>query len=974
MIEGKRIMSQSIPRNKQKKAYSIMEVPHENFVSHADLFHSAAEYLWTTDLFSEGLILYDQHGVMVQMNACATAWFASLEDSGKQPFEQQLTHLAPTDMHGTPLDISDLPPFQLLRENIPTASESCEVIFHLPDGHTLPLNINGTRLYDQQHQVCGVILVLHDLTERIAQEQTSQLEAILEAMPDALIVYDCQGYPIRVNKAGRQLKERLGLADQVHSPIHELARQLKIYNERGNIMQSEALPDARILQGETLTLEQPIDLMLHDAQGQAFFLNVLGVPLYDVQRQISGGILLGRDITERKRAEQTLQEQTRRQQEAERQARAQATQLEAILEAVPDTLLVYDREGRVTHTNKAGKRHLDRLQAVKIASASIDERSRELILYTAQGEFVPPEEWPIAKILRGETISTDNALDLMMTDSQNQKFFLSISGGPLLDEHGDCCGGVFIGHDITEHIQTEHRLQEQAQRLQTQADLINLAKDAIFVCDTQHRIISWNQGAEHLYGWSADEACGQMAPALLQTVFPIPLNVLMVQLYNDNRWEGHLIHTRKDGTQVIVESRWAIVRDKQGRPTALLKINRDITERLHLEQLQQQLHAETEARRNLLQTILDFLPTSVSLLRGPDACLILTNQATTALFGTPWLEGQSMQTALQEHHLQPIPGDGRDPQVALQEALAGKAIDQLQGILNTTNRGDIPILINAVPFDLRQLYPTSGDTSSSNNQKSRDENRALLVVVQDIRIVKEAEQLKDEFISLAAHELRTPLTILGTYMQLLQKRLHKTSTVTEQTWETLTLIEQARKQLLAQAEQMLDITRMQAGRLKIVTHPVELVEAVREVIARLQITTTIHQISLEHIPEQLMVLADRGRLEQILTNLLSNAIKYSPNGGKVDVAIWEEPNAEEARLQIHDEGVGIPAHQQAHLFERFVRGENVQQIGGNGLGLYLSRMLIELQGGRIWFESQEGAGSTFFLAFPLLTHDQQHKS
>jgi signal transduction histidine kinase len=81
-----------------------------------------------------------------------------------------------------------------------------------------------------------------------------------------------------------------------------------------------------------------------------------------------------------------------------------------------------------------------------------------------------------------------------------------------------------------------------------------------------------------------------------------------------------------------------------------------------------------------------------------------------------------------------------------------------------------------------------------------------------------------------------------------------------------------------------------------------------------------------------------------------------------------------ATTDLFSEGLGIPAHQQVHLFERFVRGENVQQIGGNGLGLYLSRMLIELQGGRIWFESQEGAGSTFFLAFPLPAHAQQHKS
>ncbi len=147
--------------------------------------------------------------------------------------------------------------------------------------------------------------------------------------------------------------------------------------------------------------------------------------------------------------------------------------------------------------------------------------------------------------------------------------------------------------------------------------------------------------------------------------------------------------------------------------------------------------------------------------------------------------------------------------------------------------------------------------------------------------------------------------------------------------------------------------------------PVDLVALSRRVIKRLQRTTQRHRLFLHTSQDQLILALDAGRMEQVLTNLLSNAIKYSPQGGPVEVSVWAEGEAGEVVLSVRDEGIGIPAQQQATIFGRFVRATNARTIAGTGLGLYLCRSLVELHGGRLWFASIEGRGSTFFLALPI---------
>jgi signal transduction histidine kinase len=240
------------------------------------------------------------------------------------------------------------------------------------------------------------------------------------------------------------------------------------------------------------------------------------------------------------------------------------------------------------------------------------------------------------------------------------------------------------------------------------------------------------------------------------------------------------------------------------------------------------------------------------------------------------------------------------------------------------------------------------------------------MVLQDMTALKEAERLKDDFIGIAAHELRNPMAALRGYAQMLVRQT-SAGTSDDLRAEAVEAIDQATLRLVELTDDLLDVTRLQGGRLALHTEPTDLAALARRVAKRLQITTELHRIVVDADPDFVVAAIDPQRTEQVLTNLLNNAIKYSPDGGEVQVCAREDAAAGTAEVEVRDQGIGIPGEQQARIFGRFARADNARDRGitGTGLGLFLSRELVERQGGRIWFESSEGHGTTFFVSLPL---------
>ena len=160
------------------------------------------------------------------------------------------------------------------------------------------------------------------------------------------------------------------------------------------------------------------------------------------------------------------------------------------------------------------------------------------------------------------------------------------------------------------------------------------------------------------------------------------------------------------------------------------------------------------------------------------------------------------------------------------------------------------------------------------------------------------------------------------------------------------------------------MARLEAGQIQLEIEPVDLAHLARRLTEQVQVTAPAYTFELE-TPAELMVMADRSRLEQAVTNLLTNAVKYSPAAQDIQVTVHAADG--EGQITIRDHGIGIPKQDQARIFGRFARATNVlhQGIKGTGLGLHLTKELIDRQGGRIWFTSEVGVGTTFHIALLL---------
>ncbi len=165
------------------------------------------------------------------------------------------------------------------------------------------------------------------------------------------------------------------------------------------------------------------------------------------------------------------------------------------------------------------------------------------------------------------------------------------------------------------------------------------------------------------------------------------------------------------------------------------------------------------------------------------------------------------------------------------------------------------------------------------------------------------------------------------------------------------------------------MTRLQTGRLLLQRIPINVISLAQRVATLMQRTTSRHQIAVSTMQDELLADIDPGRIEQVLINLVGNAIKYSPQGGPITIALHEETATQVIEISVQDQGIGIPQHQQAQIFGRFMRADNAQAwgISGTGLGLYICRELVVRHEGHLWFESEEGTGSTFFLTLPAIT-------
>ena len=233
-----------------------------------------------------------------------------------------------------------------------------------------------------------------------------------------------------------------------------------------------------------------------------------------------------------------------------------------------------------------------------------------------------------------------------------------------------------------------------------------------------------------------------------------------------------------------------------------------------------------------------------------------------------------------------------------------------------------------------------------------------LSAVRDISERRHLERLQRDFLAMVTHDIRTPLTSIKGWLQLLQRREYLRERDRTTVRRTLDQVETISHLI----NDLADLVRMEAGQLHLNLEPVDLVPLVREQVDMVQEQTKTHRLRLEARDGPIEGAWDRQRIAQVFQNLLTNAVKYSPRGGDVNIRV--DASEEMARVQVTDRGIGISPEHLPLLFERFYR-EGVTGAGGLGLGLHITRMLVEAHGGMVTAESDQGAGSTFTVTLPL---------
>jgi len=241
------------------------------------------------------------------------------------------------------------------------------------------------------------------------------------------------------------------------------------------------------------------------------------------------------------------------------------------------------------------------------------------------------------------------------------------------------------------------------------------------------------------------------------------------------------------------------------------------------------------------------------------------------------------------------------------------------------------------------------------------ESRALIDEAARVQAREEAARLKDDFLSAAAHDLKTPLTTLVARAQLLERRALRSPDAPADLTSIRAVIAEARR-LKTFVLELLDATRAERGQLVGKREAVDVRTLIEEVVQRRE--TTSHHITVS-LDEPVVGVYDRNRISQLLENLVENAIKYSRDNQTVAIKAWQADDA--ACITVTDHGIGIPAQDVPHIFDRFYRGTNVddRSFAGLGLGLYICRGIVEQHGGRIWATSRLGEGTTMHITLPL---------
>ena len=602
-------------------------------------------------------------------------------------------------------------------------------------------------------------------------------------------------------------------------------------------------------------------------------------------------------------------------------------------------------------------------------------------------ETLHPDDREMAEdaVQHAATSGTDLDIEFRILWPDQSTHWMAARGRVYFDHEGKPLRLVGINMDVTE----QRASDEAAMRL---AAIVETSDDAIISSSLDGTFVSWNSGAERLYGYTAAEAIGQSAALIVP---PDRATEVAQELGRVRRGDPidhyETVRLRKDGQRVDVSVSMSPLRDRAGSLVGYSSIDRDVSQRRRTEESQRFLIEASE----VLASSLDHETTlrAVAQLAVPrlaDWCIVhlVTDDQSVEQLAIAHADPTRTEWARQLRRHFPYDPTARHGVPAVlrtgQPEIYADITDQQLGAVA---RSDEQLaILRSIGLRSAMILPmvargrSIGAISLLAAESDRRYGPADLALalqlahlaaaaVDNARLyhqAQEAVRARDQFLSIAAHELRTPIAGVKGYAQMLV-RAHQRNRLDEaQLAYGLRTINTATDRLAALTNDLLDVSRIRLGELPLRRQRVDLANLCQTVIDRYQEQRAggRHRFRLD-ADGPCPASVDVDRIEQVLTNLIDNAINYSPDGGDVRLSLRGEDDG--ILLQVRDDGIGLPTSAADAIFTPFGRAANASRhnLPGLGLGLYICKNIAERHGGRIWAESAgEGEGTTMSVWLP----------
>ena len=556
--------------------------------------------------------------------------------------------------------------------------------------------------------------------------------------------------------------------------------------------------------------------------------------------------------------------------------------------------------------------------------------------------------------------------------------------------------------------QAEARHREDVFRL-----LVDSVSDyAIFVLDPSGRISTWNSGAERIKGYSAHEILGKHFSVFYPSeslALDVPSTALQIAT-ETGHWENEGWRVRKDGTRFWASVVITALRDTSGGLVGFAKVTRDLTAHRHAEEEREALLAEAvaareEANRSLdqlksiqmlteaalshiqLDELLADLIDKISNILSADTIAVLLLEDEPDEDGRQWLVARAAKGVEEEVE--------QGVRIPLGHGFAGSiAAQRKPRILSDVSPRNVvnPLLwekgvqaIIGVPMLIEGRVIGVLHVGSLTPRTFTDQDVSFLQIVADrvamaveharliefarsaneeARAAEEQVAVRDAFLSVAAHELKTPVTTLRLAAQTVHRQLVASGLELPAVAVSLKALDRQSGQLGRLVERLLDRVRLEHGRLQLDFERTDLEHLLEDVVGRIQPIAETHEIRLI-TSGSLIARVDPLRLDQVFTNLLDNALKFSPDAkGPIEVNLTA-PSPGWARVSVADQGLGVPVDRRDHLFERFYQAHEDEHRSGMGIGLWISREIVNRHGGDIHAEFPTDGGTVMVVDLPV---------